>query len=74
MNSPRIIYTSRPDATPEAELNVLANIYRFLLDCHARKKKAAGMTSTDSDDAKSEKGEGGGYVKQLANKPSEIVN
>ncbi len=74
MDSPRITYTSRPDATPEAELNVLANVYRFILDCHARKKRAAGMTSTESDDAKSEKEEGGGDVKQLANKSSEIVN
>jgi hypothetical protein len=74
MSSPRITYTSRPDATPEAELNVLANVYRFILDCHAREKKAAGMTSTDSDDAKSEKEEGGGHVKHLANKSSEIVN
>ena len=40
MNSPRITYTSRPDATPEAELNVLANVYRFILDCHAKKMAA----------------------------------
>ncbi len=72
--SVRITYTPRPDATPEAELNVLGNVYHFILDCHARKKKTAGMTSTDSDDAKSEKEEGGGHVKQLANKSSEIVH
>ena len=40
MDSPRITYTSRPDATPEAELNVLANVYRFILGCHAKKKAA----------------------------------
>jgi hypothetical protein len=74
MSSPRITYTSHPDATPQAELNVLANVYRFILDCHARKKKATGMTSTDTDDAKSKKEEGGGHVKQLANKSSEIVS
>ncbi len=74
MDSPRITSTSRPDATPEAELNVLANVYRFILDCHSRKKRAAGMTSTDSEDAKNEIEEGGGHVKQLANKSSEIVN
>ena len=47
MNSPRIIYTSRPDATPEAELNVLANVYRFILDCHAKKKGGSAKTALD---------------------------
>jgi hypothetical protein len=37
MNSTHITYTSRPDATPEAELNVLANVYRFILDRRAKK-------------------------------------
>jgi hypothetical protein len=40
MDSPRITYTSRPDATPEAEVNVLANVYRFIFDCHAKKEAA----------------------------------
>jgi hypothetical protein len=40
MNSPRITYVQRPEATPEAELSVLANVYRFILDCHAKKKAA----------------------------------
>ncbi len=47
MDSPRIIYTSRPDATPEAELNVLANVYRFILDCHAKKKGGPAKTALD---------------------------
>ena len=38
MNSPRITYIQRPDATPEAESNVLANVYRFILDCHAKQE------------------------------------
>jgi hypothetical protein len=40
MDSPRMTYTPRPDATPEAELNVLASVYRFILDCHAKKMAA----------------------------------
>ncbi len=40
MDSPRITYASRPGATAEAELNVLANVYRFILDCHAKKEAA----------------------------------
>ena len=49
MSSPRIIYTPRPDATPEAELSTLANVYRFLLD--SANKNAAGVTGTDGNDA-----------------------
>jgi hypothetical protein len=53
MDSPRITYTSRPDATPEAEVNVLANVYRFIFDCHAKKMAAEPAPEPDSrDDAK----------------------
>jgi hypothetical protein len=31
MNSSRIMYQSRPDATPEAELDALATCYRYVL-------------------------------------------
>jgi len=31
MDSPGITYTPRPDTTPEAEVNALASVYRFLL-------------------------------------------
>jgi hypothetical protein len=31
VSAPRISYIPHPDATPEAELNALASIYRFLL-------------------------------------------
>ena len=50
MSSPCITYTPRPDATPEAELSTLANIYRFVLD--SANKNAAGVSSTNGDDAK----------------------
>jgi hypothetical protein len=39
MNSPRIAYTPRSDATPKAELNALAACYRLILD--SGQKKAA---------------------------------
>jgi hypothetical protein len=41
-------YTSRPDATLEAEVNVLANVYRFILDCHAKKKAVEPAPEPDS--------------------------
>jgi len=40
MSSARITYTPRPDATPESELDALAAIYKFVLECHASKKAA----------------------------------
>jgi hypothetical protein len=51
MTSSRITYTPRPDATPEAELSALASVYRFIIDSHAN-TNAAGVTSTNGDDAK----------------------
>jgi hypothetical protein len=38
MGSPRITYVARPNATPEAELAVLASVYKFVLfDSQARR-------------------------------------
>jgi hypothetical protein len=31
MDSPHLTHSPRPDTTPEAEVNALASIYRFLL-------------------------------------------
>ena len=50
MDNPRVTYTVRPDATPEGELNALANIYKFVLD--SAHKNAAGRTSTNGGDEK----------------------
>lgn len=38
MSSSRIIYAPRPDTTPETEISALGNVYRFILDCHAKKE------------------------------------
>ena len=38
MGDPAISYAPRPDATPEAELDTLASVYEFILDCHVTKK------------------------------------
>ena len=44
-----VVYEPRPDATPKAELNVLANVYRFIFDCHAKKMAAGPALEPDSD-------------------------
>ena len=47
--SDSIIYTPRPDATPEGGLNTLASVYRFILfESNASKK---GGPATAPDDA-----------------------
>ena len=50
MSSSRITYTSRLDATPEAEVNVLANVYRFIFDCHTKKMAAEPAPEPDGRD------------------------
>ena len=40
MNSRAVIYTPRPDATPETEVIVLSAVYTFALGQHAKKKAA----------------------------------
>jgi len=42
------VYEPRPDATPEAEVNVLANVYRFILDCHAKQEGGPATAPTDA--------------------------
>jgi hypothetical protein len=37
-DAPRIVYSPRPDATPETERSVLASVYRFILDCQICEK------------------------------------
>jgi hypothetical protein len=48
MSSPRIAYSARADATPEAELSALAAVYRFVLDCRAKKEAAPESRPNDA--------------------------
>jgi hypothetical protein len=48
MDSPRMTYTPHPDTPPEAELDALATVYKFILDCHAKKKAAEPAPEPDS--------------------------
>ena len=50
MDSPRITFTARADATAETELNTLALVYRFILDCKAQKENAGRAPKPDSCD------------------------
>jgi hypothetical protein len=54
MSRPTASYAQRLDNTPEAELSALACVYRFILDCHA-KKNAASVDSANGDDVKESK-------------------
>jgi hypothetical protein len=40
MAEARITYTPRPDTSPGAELSALAAVYKFVLDCRAKKEAA----------------------------------
>ena len=37
MPSPAVSFAPHPETTPQTELSVLADVYRFVLDCHAKK-------------------------------------
>ena len=40
MDKPTVAYTPLPNATPEGELDALADVYAFVLEAHAKKKAA----------------------------------
>ena len=44
---PGIAYAARPDAIPQAEISALANIYKFVLDCRAKKEAAPRQSRPD---------------------------
>ena len=48
MSGMRIVYTPRPDATPEAERSALASVYRFVLDHQGREKGGRGTAPDDA--------------------------
>ncbi len=51
MSDPTVSYTPRPDATPEAETNALAGVYRLIIDS----AKKEGSRPGAPDDAKGPK-------------------
>ena len=61
MNSARISYVLRPDATPEMEVSALANVFKFVLDCHTRKEAAP---ESRPDDTKLRLAKGVSHVDQ----------
>ena len=56
MDSPSLTYTPRPDTGPDAEVNALASIYRFLLlekgDRHELTREAVTQAEGANQDKK----------------------
>jgi hypothetical protein len=69
VNRPRITYAPRPDATPEAELDALAAVYRFILDCRAKRLATESGSCDDAGIVK--KTVGVSHVEQQPDRPSE---
>ena len=38
MSNPSVSYAPRTDATPAAEISAITSVYRFVLDCRAKKE------------------------------------
>jgi hypothetical protein len=73
-DAPRIVYRTRPDATPEAELNALSAIYRFIL-ARSENKAAEPASEPDgrNDGAIAKDTEGVSHVEQQPGRPLEIT-
>jgi hypothetical protein len=52
VSEPVVSYEPRPDTTPESELSTLAGVYKFVLDCHAKKEAAARSRPDDGTKVK----------------------
>ena len=63
----------RPGSASEREVRALAAIYFRAIE-RLEQAKAAGVGSTNGDEAKIEKEEGGRHVKHLTNKSSGIAH
>lgn len=63
-DEPRIRYYLRPDTTPEAEVEILQRVYRFVLDSHERKKSAG----VGHDEVATELGDAGGSLEEPTGK------
>ena len=47
MDSTRISYRPRPDATPEGEVQALSEVYRFILQSRNKDKRGARFAASD---------------------------
>jgi hypothetical protein len=59
MNSPRIIYAPRSEATPESESSVLADVYAYLIKVHNSKQVAESAQPPNWRGKESDTKEGG---------------
>ena len=46
---PHINYVAHPGTTAESELQTLAAVYAFLLECHAKRKATEGSGDEDEE-------------------------
>jgi hypothetical protein len=61
MSSARTAYSQRPDVRAEAEVSVLASIYKLAISSHERKEAAA---ESRPDDAERSLSDGARYIIQ----------
>jgi hypothetical protein len=49
VTSPVVSYATRSDATPEGEIAAIAHAYRFIIDCHSKRKAAPDSRPNDAE-------------------------
>jgi hypothetical protein len=75
VGKPSVTYAPRSDATTKAELDALANIYRFILDCRAKTRVTEPASDPDSsnDAAMVRYTKGVSHVEQRHDRSSQIT-
>ena len=61
MNSPRLTYSPRPDTTPEAQVNALAAVYRFLILEKGDRNDLIGTSTKECTTSQDKKGKKNAY-------------
>jgi hypothetical protein len=54
MSSAHITYSQRPEASAKNEFTALANVYRFVLDCRAKREAAPRQSRPDDPERRSD--------------------
>jgi hypothetical protein len=62
MDSPRLTYSPRPDTTPEAQVNALAAVYRFLILEKGDRNDLIGTSTKECTTSQDKKGTKNAYL------------
>ena len=62
MSNPSATYTPLPDAAPETETGIASAVYRFILECHAKRTAAEPTPEPDGRDGTTIQGDSASVI------------